>query len=43
MRDLGPLLQGQMKVAKIKSPYSLLIGPGDLQSETSLMEIMGWE
>ena len=26
--DLGPLLQGQMRIAKYKSPYnSLIIGP----------------
>ena len=26
--DLGPLLQGQMRTAKLKSPYnSLIIGP----------------
>ena len=23
--DLGPMLQGQMRVAKLKSPYNLLI------------------
>ena len=29
--DLGPLLQGQMKIAKLKSAYnSLLIGPRGL-------------
>ena len=29
--DLGPLLQGQMRIAKVKSAYnSLVIGPGGL-------------
>ena len=29
--DLGPLLQGQTKIAKLKSGYNLLIiGPRDL-------------
>ena len=29
--DLGPLLQGQMRIAKLKSPYNLLnIGPKGL-------------
>ena len=29
--DLGPLLQGQTRVAKLKSAYSsLIIGPRDL-------------
>ena len=29
--DLGPLLQGQMSIAKLKSAYnSLIIGPGGL-------------
>ena len=29
--DLGPLLQGQMRIAKLKSAYNLLIiGPRDL-------------
>ena len=35
--DLGPLIQGQMRIAKIKSAYNLLIiGPGGLQYETKL-------
>ena len=30
--DLGPLLQGQMGIAKLKSPYnSLIIGPRALE------------
>ena len=29
--DLGPLLRGQMSIAKLKSPYnSLIIGPRGL-------------
>ena len=39
--DLGLLLQGQMKIAKHKSAYNLLIiGPRGLQYETNLWEIM---
>ena len=35
--DLGPLLQGQMRIAKLKSAfYSLIIGPRCLQCETNL-------
>ena len=35
--DLGPLLQGQMRIAKLKSAYNLLIdGPRGLQCETNL-------
>ena len=35
--DLGPLLQGQTRVAKLKSAYnSLIIGPRGLQCETTL-------
>ena len=35
--DLGPLLQGQMRIAKLKSAYnSLIIGPRGLQCKTSL-------
>ena len=42
--DLVPLLQGQTRIAKLKSAYSLLIiGPRGLQYETSLLEIMGCE
>ena len=42
--DLGPLLQGQMTVAKLYSAYnSLIIGPRGLPCETSWQEIMGWE
>ena len=42
--DLGPLLQGQMRIGKRKSVYnSLIIGPRGLGCETNLDEIMGWE
>ena len=35
--DLGSLLQGQMRIAKLKSAYSLLIiGPSGLQCEIYL-------
>ena len=35
--DLGPLLQGQMRIAKVKSAYnSLIIGPRGLKCETKL-------
>ena len=35
--DLGPLLQGHMRIAKLKSAYNLLsIGPRGVQCETSL-------
>ena len=35
--DLGPLLQGQMRIPKLKGAYkSLIIGPRGLQCETNL-------
>ena len=35
--DLGPLLQGQTRIAKLKSAYNLLInGDTDLQCDTNL-------
>ena len=35
--DLGPLLQGQTRIAKLKSAYnSLIIVPRGLQYETNL-------
>ena len=35
--DLGPLLQGQTRIAKLKSAYNLLItGPRGLQCENNL-------
>ena len=40
--DLGPLLQGQMRIAKLKSAYNLLIiDPRGLQCETNSYEILG--
>ena len=40
--DLGPLLQGQTRIAKLKSAYNvLIIGPRGLQYETNLYDIMG--
>ena len=42
--DLGPLLQGQMRTAKLKSAYNLLIiGPRGLGWLINIYEIMGWE
>ena len=42
--DLGPLLQGHTRIAKLKSVYNwLIIGPRGLQCETNLWEILGWE
>ena len=42
--DLGLLLQGQMRVAKLKSTYnSFNIAPTFLGCETILLEIVGWE
>ena len=29
--DLGPLLQGQMRIAKLKSAYNYIIGPRGLE------------
>ena len=35
--DLGTLLQGQTRIAKVKSAYnSLIIGPRGLECETNL-------
>ena len=40
--DPGPLLQSQMRLAKIKSAYnSLIIGPRGLECESNVQEIMG--
>ena len=40
--DLGPLLQGQMRIAKVKNVYNLLIiDPRGLQCETNSYEILG--
>ena len=42
--DLWPLLQGQTRVAKLKSAYnSLIIGPRGLECESNPWEIMGRE
>ena len=42
--DLGPPLQGQTRIAKLKSAYnSLIVGPRGLQCETNLQEIMSCE
>ena len=42
--DLGSLLQGQTRIAKLKIAYnSFIIGPRGLQCETNLWEIMGLE
>ena len=42
--DLGPLLQGQTSIAKLKSTYkSLIIGPRGLGWKSNMQEIMGWE
>ena len=41
---LGPPLQGQMRIAKLKSAYnSLIIGPRSLGWQTNLREIISWE
>ena len=40
--DLGPLLQGQMRIAKLKSAYNLLIiDARGLQYETNSYKILG--
>ena len=42
--DHGPLLQGQTRIAKLKSAYNLLIiDPRGLHCETNLQDIVGWE
>ena len=42
--DLGPLLQGQMRTAKLKSAYnSLIADPSGLGWQTNIQEIMGEE
>ena len=42
--DLGPLLQGQTTIAKLKSAHnSLIIGRTGLGWQTNLQEVMGWE
>ena len=42
--DLGPLLQGQTRIAKLKSAYNLnvlIVDPRGLQCETNSYEILG--
>ena len=40
--DLGPLLQSQMRIAKLQSAdNSLIIDPRGLQCETNSYEILG--
>ena len=40
--DLGPLLQGQTRIAKVKSAYnSLIVDPRSLQYESNSYEILG--
>ena len=40
--DLGPLLQGQTRIAKVKSAYnSLIIDPRSLQYKTNSYKILG--
>ena len=42
--DLGPCLQGQTRIAKLKSAYnSPNIGPRGLRWYTNIYDIMGWE
>ena len=42
--DLGPLLQGQASIDKLKSAYNLLIiGPRGLGGYTNIYKIMGLE
>ena len=42
--DLEPLLQGQMRIDKLKSAYnSFIIDPGALQCGTNLQDIVGWK
>ena len=41
--DLGPLLQGQKRIGKLKSANNSIIGPRGLQCKTKLWEFMGWK
>ena len=42
--DLRPLLQGQTRIAKLKTAYnSLIIDPRGLQCETNSYKILGKE
>ena len=39
--DIGPLLQGQTRLGKLKSAYnSLIIGPRGLQCETNVKPML---
>ena len=41
--DLGPLLQGQMRIAKLQSGYnSLIIGPRGFQCESNFSYRKSW-
>ena len=42
--DLWSILQGQKRIAKLKSAYNwLIVGPRGLGWKTNLWEIMDWE
>ena len=42
--DLAPLIQGQMRIANLKSAYnSFIVGPRGLQCEINSHKIMGWK
>ena len=41
--DLGPLLQGEMRVAKLNSAYNSLIASRGLGCEITLLKIMDTE
>ena len=42
--DLGPLLQGQMRIAKVRgADNSLIFGSTDFGWLTNIKENMGWE
>ena len=41
--DLGPLLQGHTRTAKLKRVYNSFIDPRGLPCETNLQDIVGWE
>ena len=41
--DLGPLLEGQTRIAKLKSAYkSLIMGPRGLQYENNWPQMRPW-
>ena len=42
--DIGSLLQGGTRIAKLKSAYNfLIISPRGVGCKTNLQQIMGWE